>query len=100
MTAATPTPTHRRHDISDRAWDTIAPHLSGGPGKVGRPAEDNRRFSNAVFWILRTGAHWCDLPLDYGHWNTTTHRFGDAYTKRWRRTWRFARYPPWRCGPK
>ena len=44
MTAATPTPAHRRHDTSDRAWDTIAPHLSGVPGKVGRPAGNNRRF--------------------------------------------------------
>ena len=45
----TATPAHRRHDISDRAWETIAPHLPGGPGKVGRPAQDNRRFINAVF---------------------------------------------------
>ena len=67
MSTATPAPAHRRHDISDQAWETIAPHLSGGPGKVGRPAEDNRRFSNGVFWILRTGAPWRDLPPDYGH---------------------------------
>ena len=53
---STATPAHRRHDISDRAWETIAPHLSGGPGKVGRSAESNRCFINAVFWILRTGA--------------------------------------------
>ena len=56
MSTATPAPVHRRQDISDRAWETIAPHLSGRPGKVGRPAEDNRRFSNRVFWILHTGA--------------------------------------------
>ena len=36
-----------------------------GPG---RPAQDNRRFINAVFWILRTGAPWRDLPPDYGDW--------------------------------
>ena len=65
---------YHRHDISDRAWDTIAPNLSGGPGKVGRPAQDNRRFINAVFWLLRTGAPWRDLPPDYGHWNTTARR--------------------------
>ena len=76
MSTDTATPAHLRHDISDRAWETIAPHLSGGPGKVGRPAEDNRRFINGVFWILRTGAPWRDLPPDYGHWNTTAHRFG------------------------
>ena len=34
MSTATPAPAHRRHDISDQAWETIAPHLSGGPGKV------------------------------------------------------------------
>ena len=44
---STPTPTHRRHNISDHARQTIAPHLSGGPGKVGRPAGNNRRFINA-----------------------------------------------------
>ena len=72
----TATPAHRRHDISDRTWEIIAPHLPGGPGKVGRPAQDNRRFINAVFWILRTGAPWRDLPPDYGHWNTAHRRFG------------------------
>ena len=71
----TATPAHHRHDISDRSWETIAPHLPGGPGKVGRPAPDNRRFSNAVFWILRAGASRRDLPPDYGHWNTTHGRF-------------------------
>jgi len=29
---------------------------------VGRPAADHRRFLNAVFGILRTGAPWRDLP--------------------------------------
>ena len=45
-----------RHDISDRAWAILEPKLPGAAGKVGRPAQDNRRFSNAVFWVLRTGA--------------------------------------------
>ena len=57
---------NRRHDISDRVWNILAPLLPGGPGKVGRPAQDNRRFSNAVFRVLRTGAPWRDLPPDYG----------------------------------
>jgi transposase len=30
---------------------------------------------NAVFWILRTGALWRDLPLDYGDWKNTHRRF-------------------------
>ena len=32
-------------------------------------------FINAVFWILRTGAPWRDLPLDYGGWSNTHRRF-------------------------
>ena len=43
MTAAT-TPAHRRHDISNRAWETIAPYLSGGPGKVGTPRRGQPPF--------------------------------------------------------
>ena len=74
---------HRRHDpvsstgqaISDRVWDCLEPLLPGGAGKVGGPASDNRQFLNAVFWILRTGAPWRDLPPDYGDWKNTHRRF-------------------------
>ena len=36
---------------------------------------DNRRFINAVFWILRTGAPWRDLPSEYGGWKNTHRRY-------------------------
>jgi transposase len=71
----TKTPAHRRHDISDRVWEKIAPHLPGQRGSWGGIAEDNRLFINAVFWILRTGAPWRDLPPDYGNWNNVNRRF-------------------------
>ena len=66
---------HRRHDISNHVWECLEPLLPGGSGKVGRPAFDNRLFLNAVFWILRTGAPWRDLPPDYGDWKNTHRRF-------------------------
>ena len=66
---------HRRHDISDGTWSLLEPHLPGRKGCWGREAEDNRRFINAVFWILRTGAPWRDLPPDYGGWKNTNRRF-------------------------
>ena len=66
---------HRRHDISNKVWSILKPHLSGSRGKVGRPADDNRLFINAVLWILRTGAPWRDLPSDYGDWKNTHRRF-------------------------
>ena len=44
------------------------PHLPGREGVWGGIAKDNRLFINAVFWILRTGAPWRDLPPDLGDW--------------------------------
>jgi len=69
------TQAHRRHDISDRVWEILEPHLPGRAGSWGGRAQDNRRFINAVFWILRTGAPWRDLPPEYGGWSNTHRRF-------------------------
>jgi transposase len=69
------TPASRRHDISDHAWAVLEPLLPGRPGAWGGNAHDNRLFLNAVFWILRTGAPWRDLPPDYGDWKNTHRRF-------------------------
>lgn len=66
---------HRRHDISDEVWTLLEPHLPGREGLWGGLARDNRRFINAVFWILRTGAPWRDLPSDYGDWKNVHRRF-------------------------
>ncbi|PHM44961.1 transposase [Xenorhabdus miraniensis] len=38
-------PTHRRHDISDRVWYLLEPHLPGRKGAWGRVAYDNRLFN-------------------------------------------------------
>ena len=65
----------RRHDISDRVWLLLQPHLPGRKGSSGRNARDNRKFINAVIWILRTGAPWRDLPPEYGDWKNTNRRF-------------------------
>ena len=73
-----------RHDISDAVWKLLEPLLPGQKGQWGRVAKDNRTFINGVFWEMRTGAPWRDLPPEYGKWNTVYQRF-----KRWRdnKTW-------------
>ena len=71
---------YHRHDINDKVWALIEPHLPGQRGQWGGIAQDNRRFINAVFWVLRTGAPWRDLPPDYGKWGSVHQRF-----IRWRR---------------
>ena len=66
---------HRRHDMSGRLWKLLEPLLPGQKGQWGGRARDNRLFLNAVFWILRTGAPWRDLPPDLGDWKNTHRRF-------------------------
>lgn len=68
-------PAYRRHDIPDRVWELLESSLPGRKGAWGGTAKDNRLFINAVFWILRTGAPWRDLPPDYGDWKNTHRRF-------------------------
>jgi len=66
---------HRKHDISDKTWALLEPHLPGRVGVWGGVARDNRLFINAVFWIIRTGCPWRDLPPDLGDWSNTHRRF-------------------------
>lgn len=63
------------HDISDEVWALLKPYLPGQRGQWGGIAEDNRRFINGVFWVLRTAAPWRDLPESYGKWGTVYQRF-------------------------
>ena len=53
-----------RFDLSDDEWPVIEPHLPKGGRRPKRV--DDRRILNGIFYILRTGAPWCDLPGRYG----------------------------------
>jgi len=54
-----------RHQLTDEQWECIA-DLLPKPAKTGRPPADRRMILNAIFWILRTGSPWRDLPDQYG----------------------------------
>ena len=41
----------------------------------GRPRKQDRRVLNGIFFILRTGASWRDLPERYGPYTTVYNRF-------------------------
>jgi transposase len=61
--------------LTDAQWERMAPLAPGKSGDPGATGRDNRRFVEAVLWIVRTGAPWRDLPAELGHWNSTWRRF-------------------------
>ena len=65
----------KRYELSDAQWRRIEGLLPGKLGDPGRTAEDNRLFVNGVLWVLRSGAHWHDLPERYGKWKSVHTRF-------------------------
>lgn len=65
----------KRYELSDVQWAKIASLLPGKSGGSGRTGSDNRLFSNGFLWVLRSGAHWRDLPERYGKWTKAHKRF-------------------------
>lgn len=49
-----------RYDLTDFEWRVIEPLLPHKPRGV--PRVDDRRVLNGIFWVLRSGAPWRDLP--------------------------------------
>jgi transposase len=62
-----------RFDLSDAEWTIIAPLLPHKPRGVARV--DDRRVLNGIFYVLRTGSPWRDLPERYGPYTTVYNRY-------------------------
>jgi len=76
-----------RYDLTDEEFALLEPLLPPErSGEVGNPYRSHRQVLNGIFWILRTGAPWRDLPEAYGHWSTVYERF-----RRWREQGLFAK---------
>jgi transposase len=67
-----------RYELSDDEWTAIKPMLPNKPRGV--PRVNDRRVLNGIFWVLRSGAPWRDLPANFGPYTTCYNRF-----VRWRR---------------
>ena len=65
----------KRYELTDVQWRRISGLMRGKPSDPGRSGTDNRQFVNGVLWVLRSGAHWHDLPERYGKWKTVHKRF-------------------------
>jgi len=64
-----------RDDLTEAQWRGLEPHLPPEKPRTGRPSEDHRHILNGIFWVLRTGAPWHDLPGRYGPVGTVSSRF-------------------------
>jgi transposase len=64
-----------RYDLTTEQWERLEPLLPPRKPNTGRPNHDHRTIINGIFWILRTGAPWRDLPERYGSWKTVSSRF-------------------------
>jgi transposase len=67
-----------RYELTDGEWTAIKPMLPNKPRGV--PRVNDRRVLNGIFWVLRSGAPWRDLPINFGPYTTCYNRF-----VRWRR---------------
>jgi putative transposase len=67
-----------RFDLMDFEWSAMQPLLPNRPRGV--PRVDDRRVLNGIFWRLRTGAPWADIPERHGPHTTCVNRFN-----RWRK---------------
>ena len=68
----------RRYELTDFEWSIIAPLLPDKPR--GMPRADDRKVLNGIYWRLRTGSPWADIPERYGPPTTCYNRF-----VRWRK---------------
>ena len=53
-----------RFDLSDDEWAVLEPLM---PNSRKSARADDRKIMNAIFYVLRTGMPWRDLPERYGH---------------------------------
>jgi transposase len=62
-----------RYELADFEWLAIKPMLPNKPRGV--PRMNDRRVLNGIFWVLRSGAPWRDLPSNFGPYTTCYNRF-------------------------
>ena len=71
--APEPGPRIMRYELTDFEWTAIRSFLPNKPRGV--PRVNDRRVLNDIFWILRSGAPWRDLPESFGPYTTCYNRF-------------------------
>jgi putative transposase len=72
-------------DLADIQWERLEPLLGLTHTGPGRPIElDVRQAMNAIFYVLRTGCQWDEMPKEYPNHNSVYYHY-----RKWRKnqTW-------------
>jgi len=59
--------------LSDESWESLAKRMKD-TGRVYNKRE-HRLTLEGIFYRMRTGCPWRDLPREFGNWNTVFRRF-------------------------
>jgi transposase len=73
-----------RSDLTDAQWQALEPLLPRSSWR-GHPRANEREVLNGIFYVLRTGCQWEDLPHDIQVSSKTCHRRLLDYQRR--RVW-------------
>jgi transposase len=70
-------------DLSDKEWDRIRPLVKVDKhfGVKSRTKFSRQEVLNAIFYVLRTGCQWRDLPNDFPRWSAVYMQF-DRWKKK------------------
>ena len=76
-----------RFDLSDDEWAVLEPLM---PNSRKSARADDRKIMNAIFYVLRTGMPWRDLPERYGPYTIASTdgldaASGSGFSTRWHR---------------
>lgn len=70
-------------DLTDAEWailEPLVPAVKSGTAKGGRPPKyDRRQIINGIFYLLRNGVSWRNLPHDLPPWRSVY-----EYFRQWR----------------
>lgn len=67
--------------LNSKAWSKILEFLMKVKGIYVKKTRIVKRFIRGVFWILRTGAQWRELPRRYGKFRSVHKRFNEWSVK-------------------
>ena len=63
-------------DLSDGQWEKLTGILPDRRGQVGRPMQHSlRTVLDAIFYVLRTGCQWANLPREYPPYKSVYYHF-------------------------